>query len=59
MQPLRDPATVRKLIQILERQLAAHRVAREPSLEWALKEANLLDSLLMARMQLKLLGSGG
>jgi hypothetical protein len=55
MHPLRDPPTVRKLIQMLERQLAAHRAAKDPTLEWALKEANLLDSLIMARRQLTIL----
>jgi hypothetical protein len=58
MHPLQDPVTVQKLIDMLERQLSEHRAAKESSLTWALKESNLLDSLIMARMQLKLLECG-
>ena len=58
MQALRDPATVQKLILMLERQLATHSATQAPQdapSEWSLKEANLQASLSMARLQLSLL----
>lgn len=51
--PLEDPDTLRKLIALLERQLAAHRSAKDSSMHWALKESAILDNLIMARIRLE------
>lgn len=51
--PLQDPEKLKALVEVLKRQLAKHRAMEDRSLPWVLEEARILDSLIMAQMQLE------
>ncbi|QIF03447.1 hypothetical protein [Roseimicrobium sp. ORNL1] len=51
--PLQDPENLKKLVEVLKRQLAKHRSSEDRSLSWVLEEAKILDNLIMAQMQLE------
>jgi hypothetical protein len=51
--PLQDPEKLKALVEVLKRQLAKHRSLEDRSLSWVLEEARILDSLIMAQMQLE------
>jgi hypothetical protein len=51
--PLQDPEKLKALVEVLKRQLEKHRALPDRSLSWVLGEARILDSLIMAQMQLE------
>ncbi|RBP44662.1 hypothetical protein DES53_104484 [Roseimicrobium gellanilyticum] len=51
--PLQDPENLKKLVEVLKRQLEKHRSSQDRSLAWVLEEAKILDNLIMVQMQLE------